>query len=194
MLLTVFPYALEQDGHWSTQPFEDYIFDLEQEQGCQQEPQSSSQATESRMTLRRTYIAPSVSTWLDMIRRQASELESDAVRPAQPSADAAGGNGANARRSYLQKGNIELLSAVSQTMALVDLHQALKEGGAVLALAERLLAAAETQVKSRKAAGIQLPPSIEHELRLARQKINRFTFLPPRPTIFSNELFYPTSI
>ena len=79
-------------------------------------------------------------------------------------------------------------------MALIDLHQALKEGGAVLVLAERLLEAVDMQVKSRKFAGIQLPPSIEQELQLARHKLNRFTFLPPHPTIFSHELFYPTSI
>lgn len=59
------------------------------------------------MTLRRTYIPPSVSTWLDMIRRQASELQTDTVRPAQLSDSGGGtGSGGNPRRLTCKKATL----------------------------------------------------------------------------------------
>jgi hypothetical protein len=153
-------------GIWTNRVFDEYIVDLGDPLPAHLR---QSHGNASNPPLKRTYIPPSVASWLEIIGTMCNDLEQDASKPsAAVSEDGAESSSSTASRPPLEKCNLELISAVSYARALAQLHAALKEGGTMLSLANRVLQGLDSQIQARDEHRQTYPPELKDEIEQTR--------------------------
>ncbi len=138
-------------GYWTERAFEDYIIDFGDHAG----------GDDSGIpTLKKSYIPPSVATWLEVVGDLADDLERESTGDSE-------------------KGNLELSSTLAYVNALLQLHQALKEGGTALSLANRLMRGLPPQVQIRERKQMPIPGDFSLAMELTRQDLERMVISDP---------------